>query len=370
MGTMARPFLALYLTEKRGYTEAQAGLALAVYGAAALVVAPFAGRASDRVGPVRIMRASLLLGGAVMGLLPLVSSYAATLALVFLWSVIAEAYRPANLAILTALAPPGKTRAVLALNRLAINLGMSIGPAVGGVLAAVSYPGVFVVDGAMSILAGLLLTAGGRVTPAATERRAAHLHASAIRNPALLYFLLASLPSIAVFFLQIGALPLFLVRDLQWSTRLYGLLALVNTIPILFLEVALNIRMQHWLHRHALALGALLSAVGFGGLAFARGVPTVIVAILFWTFGEMILFPGSAAYVAEIAPGPRAGEYMGFYQMTVSVGFILGPWLGTVVLEKFGPVPLWTGALVAGCISAAALSRIREAGAQFVAGGS
>src|SRR5258708_35288614 len=110
MGTMARPFLALYLTERRRCSEAQAGLALACYGAAALLIAPVAGRACDSVGPMRIMRASLLLSGALLVLSPLITSFAATLALVFLWAAIAEAYRPANLAILTSLAPPGQTR--------------------------------------------------------------------------------------------------------------------------------------------------------------------------------------------------------------------------------------------------------------------
>ncbi len=90
---------------------------------------------------------------------------------------------------------------------MAINLGMSIGPVVGGVLAGISYPAVFAVDGAMSILAGLLLTVGGGIRNVVPERRSVHLHATALRNWNLLYFLIALLPSMAVFFLQIGALP-------------------------------------------------------------------------------------------------------------------------------------------------------------------
>ena len=278
----------------------------------------------------------------------------------FLWAAIAEAYRPANLTILTALAPPGQTRAVLALNRMAINLGMSIGPVVGGVLAAISYPAVFAVDGVTSIIAGILLTAGGHFTNTAPERHSAHLHASALRNRTLLYFLMALLPVLAVFFLQIAAMPLFLVRDLHWSPSTYGLLALVNTIPILLFEVWLNVSMRHWPHRRALALGALLCALGFGGLAFAHGIVSVAATILVWTFGEMILLPGSAAYVADIAPLGRGGEYMGFYQMTIGIAFAIGPWLGTIVLQRSGAATLWLGALVCGCLSAAALSRIRN----------
>jgi MFS family permease len=50
----------------------------------------------------------------------------------------------------------------------------------------------------------------------------------------------------------------------------------------------------------------------------------------------MILFPPARAYVAEIAPPGRRGEYMGMYSMVFGAAVTLGPWLGTAVLEAFG----------------------------------
>ena len=226
-----------------------------------------------------------------------------------LWAAIAEAYRPANLTILAELAPEGQTRAVLALNRMAINLGMSVGPVVGGLLAAVSYSAVFWVDGGMSILAGLLLTAGSQGSSGAPPKHTGvHLHAAALLDPRLRYCLLALIPIICVFFQHMSTMPLVLVRNLHWTTSQYGLLILVNTILILILEVALNVRMSHWPHGRSLALGAFLTALGFGSMAFAHNFVGVAGTIVIWTFGEMILLPGSAAYVAEISPPGRGGE--------------------------------------------------------------
>ena len=62
-------------------------------------------------------------------------------------AVTSEAFRPASLSVLTDLVPPEQRKAAFAANRLAINLGMSVGPAVGGYLAEISFPAIFRVNG-------------------------------------------------------------------------------------------------------------------------------------------------------------------------------------------------------------------------------
>jgi MFS family permease len=80
--------------------------------------------------------------------------------------------------------------------------------------------------------------------------------------------------------------------------------------------------------------------------------------VVIWTFGEMIMMPGSSAYAAEIAPPERRGEYMGLYTMSFNIGFSLGPFLGASLLERWGPTVAWGAAFVSGCISALMMSRI------------
>jgi MFS family permease len=184
LGTMAIPFLVLYLTQDVGFTAVRAGLILSLYGAGSLVVSPFLGRLADRVGHVRMMKASLLSSGLVMLAYPLARTPGAIAAVTIALAVTAEAFRPASLSVLTDIAPPDQRKAAFAVNRLAINLGMSIGPAVGGYLAEISFPAIFRVDGTTSLLAYAVLavtgfkvaehalTAGGEVSagPRARDR--------------------------------------------------------------------------------------------------------------------------------------------------------------------------------------------------------
>src|SRR5947207_8881343 len=157
-GMMVLPFLVLYLTRERHFSAGQAGLALAFYGAAAIIAGPISGSLSDRIGALPIMRASLLLSGSVLLLFPLAHSRAAVYGTTILWAGCAELFRPASLAAITHVVSPEQRKPAYALNRLAINLGMSIGPALGGFLAAVSFRAMFLVDALTTIVAGVVLS--------------------------------------------------------------------------------------------------------------------------------------------------------------------------------------------------------------------
>jgi MFS family permease len=155
-------------------------------------------------------------------------------------------------------------------------------------------------------------------------------------------------------------MALYLVRDLGLSEIDYGLFFTINTLLIVALEVPINSATAHWPHRRTLAIGAFLSGAGFGALAFAWGFWSVVATVVVWTFGEMFLFPALAAYVTDIAPPSRRGEYMGLTQMAMSLAFAIGPWAGTAVLEKFGGRTLWLACFGFGLAGTSMMLRLKE----------
>src|SRR3954447_21136275 len=174
-GTMVMPFLVLFLTEKRGFTTTQAGQTLALYGLAAMAASYYGGRLCDRFGALRIMQWSLVLTGLSFWALGLVPGRLAISAMVLVLALVAEVFRPANLSALTLASDAAERTRSIALMRLAVNAGMTVGPSVGGLLAAFSYGWLFWVDGATSILAaGLLFFAfpGGRAAAPAVHSAA------------------------------------------------------------------------------------------------------------------------------------------------------------------------------------------------------
>ena len=381
-GTMVLPFLVLYLTRVLAISVSHAALALTVYGIGALLTMPIAGRLTDRLGALFVMRCSLLLSGFVLFLFPLAHHFGGILAITFVFAILNESVRPPSLALVSDLVEPEQRKQAFALSRLAVNLGMSLGPAIGGILAVYSFRFLFFADGATSILAGLVLIFAwpgtrrikasepqwddpedlGREIEAEGPALLAAPHPAAdlraFRNRRMLYFLAALIPTQLVFFQLTSTLPVFLVRYLRLPESFYGTVFTLNTLMIVALEVPLNNATAHWSHRRSLTLGALLYAIGFGSFALASGPAGVFAAVAVWTFGEMILMPGSAAYAAEIAPAGRRGEYMGLYTMSFSFAFSVGPWLGAMLLDIHGPQILWGAAFLSGCISTLLMSRI------------
>ena len=365
-GTMVVPFMVLYVTRHLGVRPALAGMALTVYGLGGLVSGPIAGRLCDRLGPFAVLRGSLLLSGVILLVFPLATRFQSFLAITFVWSLVAESVRPATLAALTTFVRPEQRKAAVAVNRLGINLGMSVGPAIGGFLATVSFPLLFVVDGATAITAGLVLAVllvvrpvvplGAPRSPDDTLGHVSTSGASVLRDPRALVFLTGLFLMAVVFYQHEGAMPLFLVRDLHYRESFYGILFAVNTLLIVVAEVPLNLAMANWSHRWTLVLGAALFALGFGSMAVLHSVPGLLLAAVVWTFGEMIAMPASGAYAAEIAPPGRSGEYAGAYASTFSLAILVGPWAGTIALEQVGGTALWCGALVIGLLAAAVLS--------------
>jgi predicted MFS family arabinose efflux permease len=357
-GMMVLPFLVLYLTRELGFSLARAGSMLAVYGASAIVFGPVGGRLSDRIGALPVMRVSLISAGTVLLVFPLAKSFAAVAMMTVIWAGCAEMFRPASLAAITHVVAPEQRRQAFALNRLAINLGMSVGPALGGFLATVSFRAMFAVDAVTTLIAGAVLAltpwrSFSGVNSEAANRHGEHIGPATILHDTLFLVFLGGVLLVGiVFFQHESALPLYLVQYLHLSPAFYGMLFTLNTLLIVALEVPIVTATAHWPNVRSLVIGCMLFAIGFGSLGIIASPSGVIATVVIWTFGEMLLFPAMSAHMAEIAPENRRGAYMGAYSMSLSLALTVGPWMGTQLLAVLGPIRVWFVMFALGALAA------------------
>src|SRR5258706_6005598 len=95
MGTMALPFLVLYLTRSLAFTPAGAGAVVALYGACAIASSPFGGRLADRIRPLAVLRGSLFATGTLLLAYSLARSRLAVLPMTVLLARADQILRPA-----------------------------------------------------------------------------------------------------------------------------------------------------------------------------------------------------------------------------------------------------------------------------------
>lgn len=350
-GTFVMPFLAIYLT-RQGYSATQAGFAMSMYGAGHIVASMLGGHLADRIGRRHTIALSMFGSAVMMMALSQARSYAAIVICTFFVALVGELYRPAASALLGDLVTPEQRVAAFAMYRFAINLGFAIGPATAGLLADRSFFWIFAIDAATSFAYGvvaLFALPHGLRSPASSELPGEGLRV-AFRDRAFVLFLLSTLCLTWVEFQVSTTVPLH-IQNLGHSAATYGMLMSLNGVMIVTLELALTSWTQRFRPQTMIAVGYALTGIGFSMTALARGVPMLALTVVIWTLGEMIYAPVTGAYVTTLAPERYRGRYMGLWHLVWSMGLLLGPSTGTMLLE-YNPNVLWGACLLMGLLAA------------------
>jgi len=350
-GSFVLVFLVLYLT-RRGYSAAEAGIAVAAYGAGAIGASIAGGHLADRVGRRGAIAVSMFSGAAAILALASVETYAAILALTALVGFTAELYRPASSALLVDLTDPARRVTAFAGLRLAVNLGAAIGPAIGGFIAERSFVWLFAADAVTCAAFGIIaLTALPRGEVAPHEPGRSGALASIVADRAFMLFLAASVATSIVYAQIHAGLPLQ-VAALGFSNAAYGGLISLNGFVVILLELPLTRVTGRLPARPIVALGMLLIGLGFALTGLAPTVTLLAITVVVWTLGEIVGSPVSGAYVAALAPAHLRASYQGAWGMTFAIGYVLGPVVGGALFAR-GPGLLWGACAVLGVVAVA-----------------
>lgn len=364
-GTMVLPFLTLYLTKARDFTLTEAGLVMSSFGAGSLLGVYIGGWLTDRIGYYRVQQITLGGSGLLFFALPWVEGFGPMCAMFFALSVVADAYRPANQVAVAHFSRPENRARSFGLNRLAVNLGFSLGPVLGGLLiATLGYRWLFVIDGLTSISAAVIFSlllpavhqlAGSRSTDGAAGAAPPVRGPSAYRNGQYLLFVVAVMLS-AIGFMQVfSTMPVFLEGELGYSEGQVGMLIAFNGLLIVLCEMPL----VHAAERRFRILRSITVGMALYGLAYLllplAGIGVVVpLAFLFLlTFGEMLSMPFSSTFAADLSTDDRRGQFMALLGVGYALAFIIAPSLGLWWAERFGYSSLWF--LSAGLCGAASL---------------
>ncbi len=366
-GTMVLPFLTVYLTTELGYTLEQAGWAMTVFGFGSVIGSYFGGHLSDKIGFYKVQFFSLLFGGTMFLLLMIMKEPLEIYLTIFFTSVIGESFRPATMtAVATYSKPENRTRSV-SLIRMAINFGWSIGPAIGGWMAAFyGYNALFWADGLTCIAAAFFLRFFLKpkkgVTIENTEAPTIGPVISPYQDRRYLFFLLMVVLNAIAFFQFLSTLPVFYKQEVGLSeSEIGGLLAMNGILIVLFEMPLVHLFERNFNKLDVLKWGIVLIGASYIIFNIAGTTATIaVISMLGLTFGEMFNMPFTNAYALGRAKPENRGKYMGLFTMTYSVALIFAPTIGTQVAAHWGFNSLWyvlTGFCIVAYFGMAALKK-------------
>ena len=383
-GSMVIFFLSLYLTRKLGLTTARAGQALSLYGVGSLAGAFAGGWLADRIGSITVQKVSLAVCGIVLIVLGQVRTLAGILPLLFGLALFAGMLYPANATSMSKICPAELQVKGFALNRLANNLGATIGPAVGGVLALRDYRLLFWADGLTSLAAAALfavLWKGMRVAARAGEAEASGaavgeavretggatagkaVAAPETRSPwrdvPFLLMMLIFLVWSSVFVQLFTTFPLYMRDVYGLAENRIGQLFAVNTIMIVTLEMILMEKVRRYSQARTINVSFVLLGIGLGLMPLGRGYAFGALTVAIWTFGEMLSMPLVTALIAGRADDSSRGRYMGLFSLIFSLAFVIAPAGGTAIYDRFGGDAVWYVCCGLCVLCAAAFSALR-----------
>ena len=154
LGTFVLPFLALYVTDGRGFDESVAARVLLAWGIALLPAPAIGGSLTDRIGRLPTLAIATVAGGLATIGLGLARTETQLIGAAALLGLFGEMYRPATSALLADVVPPADRPRAFGLQFWAINLGFAVATAGGGLLAQVDWFLLFAGDAATMLLFG------------------------------------------------------------------------------------------------------------------------------------------------------------------------------------------------------------------------
>jgi predicted MFS family arabinose efflux permease len=351
----AYPFMGIWAIKELHAPQTKLAFTYLVGAALSLLIGYAAGHWSDRIG----RRPLILAGWGFQALVPLAllavgHHVYAGLALLALLPAFGSLGGAADQAMIADLVAPERREAAYASVRVAANLGVTIGPPIGGLLLIGGnwnhlWLGTLVLSTGGFLTAWRFIPRSGAYAPEGPPQRGSF--GVIIRDSPFLLFMLSSVFATMTYVATETLLPISVTTTHHLAPATWGVLMVVNPLLVTVFQLRLTrwtVSIPAWLK---LGVAMPLMGVPFLLLNVNGSAPVIAFVILLFVLGEMLWVPTSQAVVAALAPSDIRGAYMGAFGSTWSVGWALTPFLGLQVRSAYGDATMWMCVAAVGVVA-------------------
>jgi MFS family permease len=355
------PFEAIYLHNVVHASMTAVGLVFGVVPATVIPLQFWGGQLTDRIG-----RRSILIFSVGVGVVWFVGfAFATQVWQVAILTAVESAFGwplflTASNAMVADLLPSDRRQEGFSINRVAVNVGAVVGPALAVIAFAwgASYRELFLAAAVGCAVVAAMVAA--RITesrPASVTGQSEHRDEEGrmgyhivLRDRTFIVFCLVAVLPVFCIGTFISIYSVYIIDYLHvprgdWA----GLLAL-NALIVAVIQYPL-VRATRLRNRMVLlAVSSVLLAIGIGGAAFAVSLWSLVILVIVMSVGETLLSPVASAEVAELAPEAIRGRYMGVWTVVWNGGAALGPAFTGFAMDAFGARQAFAMLLVEGLV--------------------
>ena len=245
------------------------------------------------------------------------------------------------------------------IRRVAFNLAVVIGPAIGGFIAARSYLALFIIDAVVSaivaVMVFLLIPETKPAPPEGKEQESTVQtfvgYLQVLRDGKFMAFTFVCLLLWFVYMNMNTTLGVFLRDQYGVPESGYGWLISINAAMVVFLQFPITRRLEKNPPMLMMAFGAIFVAGGLLLYGFVGTYWLFVIAMAILTIGEMITVPVANALVASFSPEEMRGRYNFVYGLSWGISFAVGPWLAGLVMDNYDPNWLWYACGIIGMLA-------------------
>lgn len=358
-GALIFPFFALYITMKFQVGMTEVGLLFALFSVTDMIGNMIGGALTDFLGRKTMIIMGLIISAFTSLGMGLVQELQWFYVMGAISGLFATAAGPAHEAMLIDILPEKKRSEGFGVMRVAMNLSVAIGPAIGGFLASRSYLILFIADTVTSLITALIVyLVVEESMPVEKESKVKKGfkdtfigYSDVLKDRKFMLFVVISTIATLVYSQMYSTLSVFL-RDVHGVPESgYGWLMTLNAGMVVLFQFMITRRISKRPPMLILALGSLLYVIGFGMYGFVDVYLMFMLAMVIITIGEMVIIPVAQAYVGQAAPEDMRGRYSGVMGFSWMIPWMIGPLLAGLIMDNGDPNWVWYGSAILGMIA-------------------
>lgn len=360
-GSLIFPFFSLFMTKKFNVGMTEVGTMFLVWAVTSGVIGNTLGGAmADRFGRKLNIIIGLVASATSALLMVVIKNVFLFYVAIAIVGIFEDIAGPARKAMITDLVPEDKREDAFGMFRIVFNLSVTIGPAVGGFLAARSFEMLFIVDVVISLLVAMAVYFFIKETkPNRTEQteektsfiRTFNGYKQVLKDKPFMAFTIVSIFSTLMYINMNSSLSVFLVNHKGISTGQFGAILSLNAGMVVLFQMLVTRLTATWKPMLALAIGNLLYVIGFSMYGYVVTYGLYLIAMAIITIGEMIIAPKEQSLAAGFAPEDMRGRYLAIHAFAWIIPVAFGPLGAGMIMDNLSPNLLWFAAGMVGLLA-------------------